>query len=115
LEGDTLVVDVTNFTHESNYRGSRENLHLIERYKRVDPKTLQVKITAEDPTIWVRPFTYVTDLRKNPDKPNMVYEGGCQERNGIFLLDRCPPLCSREPSLSRGNRRLIWARARLRH
>jgi hypothetical protein len=35
--------------------------------------------------------------------------------NGIFLLDRCPPLCSREPSLSRGNRRLIWARARLRH
>ncbi len=80
-EGDTLVVDVTNFTHESNYRGSRENLHLIERYKRADAQTLQVTITAEDPTTWVKPFTYVTDLRKNPEKPNMVYEGGCQEGN----------------------------------
>ncbi len=36
-EGDTLVVDVTNFSEETNFRGSRENLHLIERYKRIDP------------------------------------------------------------------------------
>ena len=44
-EGNTLVVDVTNFSKETNYHGSRENLHLIERYKRLDSKTLQVTIT----------------------------------------------------------------------
>jgi hypothetical protein len=84
-EGDTLVIDVTNFTHETDYRGSRENLHLTERYKRVDANTLQVTITAEDPTTWVKPFTFVQELKKNPDKPNMVYEGGCQEGNYALL------------------------------
>ncbi len=80
-EGDTLVVDVTNFSEETNFRGSRENLHLIERYERIDPATLQITITAEDPKTWVKPFTFVQELRKNADKPNMVYEGGCHEGN----------------------------------
>jgi hypothetical protein len=80
-EGDTLVVDVTNFSQETDFRGSRENLHLIERYKRIDPTTLQITITAEDPTTWVKPFTFLQELRKNADKPNMVYEGGCHEGN----------------------------------
>jgi hypothetical protein len=80
-EGDTLVVDATNFSIETNYRGSRENLHLIERYRRIDPKTLEIKTTAEDPTTWVKPFTFVQSLTKNADKPNMVYEGGCHEGN----------------------------------
>lgn len=80
-EGDTLVVDVTNFSQETEFRGSRENLHLMERYKRIDPTTLQITTTAEDPTTWVKPFTFVQELRKNADKPNMVYEGGCHEGN----------------------------------
>jgi hypothetical protein len=80
-EGDTLVVDVTNFTQETEFRGSRENLHLIERYKRIDPRTLQITTTAEDATTWIKPFTFVQELRKNADKPNMVYEGGCHEGN----------------------------------
>ena len=80
-EGDTLVVDVTNFSQETDFRGSRENLHLIERYKRIDPTTLQITIAAEDPKTWVNPFTFVQELRKNADKPNMVYEGGCHEGN----------------------------------
>jgi len=80
-EGDTLVVDVTNFSQETDFRGSRENLHLTERYKRLNPTTLQITITAEDPTTWVKPFTFVQELRKNADKPNMVYEGGCHEGN----------------------------------
>ena len=80
-EGDTLVVDVTNFSQENDFRGSRENLHLIERYKRINPATLQITTTAEDPTTWVKPFTFVQELRKNADKPNMVYEGGCHEGN----------------------------------
>src|ERR1700674_5545107 len=78
-EGDTLVVDVTNFSQETDFRGARENLHLIERYKRIDPATLQITVTAEDPTTWVKPFTFVQELRKNADKPNMGYEGGCHE------------------------------------
>ena len=80
-EGDTLIVDVTNFSQETNFRGSRENLHLTERYKRINPTTLQIMTTAEDPTTWVKPFTFVQELRKNADKPNMVYEGGCHEGN----------------------------------
>ncbi len=80
-DGDTLVVDVTNFSQETEFRGSRENLRLIERYKRINPTTLQITTTAEDPTTWVKPFTFVQELRKNADKPNMVYEGGCHEGN----------------------------------
>jgi hypothetical protein len=80
-EGDTLVVDATNFSQETEFRGSRQNLHLIERYKRIDARTLQISTTAEDATTWVKPVTFVQELRKNADKPNMVYEGGCHEGN----------------------------------
>jgi hypothetical protein len=45
------------------------------------PETL----TAEDPTTWVKPFTFVEELRKNADKPHMVYEGGCQEGDYALL------------------------------
>src|ERR1700680_1789451 len=71
-EGDTLVVDVTNFSQETDFRGSREELHFIERSKRLDPATLQITTTAEDPTTWVKPFTFVQELRQNAHKPNMV-------------------------------------------
>jgi hypothetical protein len=80
-EGNMLVVDVTNFTQETDFHGSRENLHLIERYKRLDSTTLQIITTAGDPTTWTKPFTFVQEFRKNADKPNMVYEGGCHEGN----------------------------------
>ena len=46
-EGDTLVVDIANFSNETNFRGARENLHVLERYKRVDSNTLQVMTTVE--------------------------------------------------------------------
>jgi hypothetical protein len=80
-EGDTLVVDITNFSPQTSFRGSRENLHLVERYKRVDAKTLQITTTVEDPTTWVKPFTFVQELSKNADQPNMVFEAGCHEGN----------------------------------
>ena len=80
-EGDTLVVEVTNFTKKTNYRGSRENLHLIERYRRVDDTTLSVEITVEDPTTWTAPWTTVQELALNSDQANQVYEGGCHEGN----------------------------------
>ena len=80
-EGDTLVVDVTNFTQKTDFRGSRENLHLVERYRRVDANTLTFRVTMEDPTTWTKPWTVVQDLTKNSDKANQVYEGGCHEGN----------------------------------
>lgn len=77
----TLVVEVTNFTGKTNYRGSRENLHLIERYRRLDDSRLSVEITVEDPTTWTGPWTAMQELALNSDQANQVYEGGCHEGN----------------------------------
>ena len=56
-EGDTLVVETTNFTDKTNFRGSGEGLHLIERFTRVDADTLDYQFTVDDPTTWTRPWT----------------------------------------------------------
>ena len=56
-EGDTLVVDTTNFTNKTRFRGSTENLHVVERFTRVDSKTLLYRFTIEDPDTWSRPWT----------------------------------------------------------
>ena len=51
-EGDTLVVDVTNFSSKTDYQGSRENLHLVERWTRTGPDTMELITTLEDPAVW---------------------------------------------------------------
>ena len=51
-EGNTLVVDITNFSAKRDYQGSRENLHLIERWTRLDANTIDYAVTIEDPTTW---------------------------------------------------------------
>jgi hypothetical protein len=56
-EDDTLVLDVTNFSPKTDYQGSRENLHLVERWTRTGPTELEYVITIDDPTVWVRPWT----------------------------------------------------------
>jgi hypothetical protein len=80
-EGDTLVVDITNFTNRTNFRGSRENRHIIERYTRKDADTLVYQVTAEDPTTWTRPWTAIVELTKNDEKPNLIFEQTCHEGN----------------------------------
>lgn len=80
-DGDTLVVDITNFTQKTTFHGSRENLHLVERYTRLDADTLQVEVTVEDPTTFTQPFTAVQELTRNSDQENQVYEGACHEGN----------------------------------
>lgn len=80
-DGDTLVVDVTNFSRQTSFHGSRENLHLIERFTRLDAETLLYEVTVDDPTTFTRPFTMVQELTKNSDQENMVFEGGCHEGN----------------------------------
>jgi hypothetical protein len=77
-EGNTLVVDTTNFSSKTNFRGSSENLHLIERFTRVSPTTIQYEFTVEDPTTWTRPWTAMIPLKKTEDK---IYEYACHEGN----------------------------------
>jgi hypothetical protein len=77
-EGDTLVVETTNFTDKVDFRGSRENLHLVERFTRVDRDTIDYRFTVADPTTWAREWTGVLPLRRI-DGP--VYEYACHEGN----------------------------------
>jgi hypothetical protein len=84
-EGNTLVVDVTNFSPKTSYQGSRENLHLVERWTRLDAATLEYKVTISDPTVWTKPWTVVQELSKQPDEANRFYtEPRCFEGNYGF-------------------------------
>lgn len=80
-DGDTLVVDTTNFSQKSDLRGSRENLHLIERFTRVGENRVMYRVTVEDPTTWVKPWTFEVPWERESDKANQVYEATCHEGN----------------------------------
>jgi hypothetical protein len=81
-EGDTLVVDVTNFSPKTDFQGSRENLHLVERWTRRDAETLEYVVTIEDPTTWTRSWTVRQEWTKQPDQANRIYkEPRCHEGN----------------------------------
>jgi hypothetical protein len=77
-EGDTLVVDTTNFSEKSNYRGSRETLHLIERFTRV-ADGIRYEVTVDDPSTWTRPWTAALTLASQPD--GALFEYACHEGN----------------------------------
>ena len=62
-EGDTLVIETTNFSPKFPYRESSENRTLIERYTRVDADTLAYELTIEDPTVWVSAWTVRQELK----------------------------------------------------
>jgi hypothetical protein len=80
-EGDTLVVDITNFTHKRDFQGAREKLHVIERFRRVNENRLEYTMTLEDPTTWSRPWTLMVPWKKQSEKANQVYESTCHEGN----------------------------------
>ena len=81
-EGDTLVIDVTNFSPKTDYQGARENLHLVERWRRTDPDSLEYIVTIEDPTVWTRPWTAKQDFTRQSDQDNRLYnEPRCIEGN----------------------------------
>jgi hypothetical protein len=77
-EGDTLVVDTTNFTDKTNFRGSGGNLHLVERFTRTAPDQLMYEFTVNDPSSFVRPWTAQIPMRKT-DGP--LFEYACHEGN----------------------------------
>ena len=81
-EGNTLVIDVTNFSPKTDFQGSRENLHLVERWRRTGPKTLDYEVTIEDPTVWARPWTVKQEFAKESEEENRIYyEPRCIEGN----------------------------------
>ena len=81
-EGDTLVVDVTNFTPMTEIQGSHENLHLVERWTRTGPDTLEVVSTMEDPTVWTQPWTVIQEFKMQSNEANRIYtEPRCHEGN----------------------------------
>src|SRR5712692_1284534 len=81
-EGNTLVVDVTGFSPKSNFQGAHENLHLVERWARLDADTIEYAVTIDDPTTWTRSWTVKQELKKQSDEANrMYYEPRCHEGN----------------------------------
>jgi hypothetical protein len=80
-EGDTLVIDIANFTQKTDFRGSRDNLHLTERYRRLDANTLEYKVTVDDPTTWTKPWTALVELTRQNEKANQIYQQTCHEGN----------------------------------
>jgi hypothetical protein len=81
-EGDTLVVDTTNFNGQVAFQGSGENLHLIERFSRADAKTLLYEFTVEDPASFTKSWTAQLPMTKTQGP---IYEYACHEGNyGMF-------------------------------
>jgi len=81
-EGETLVIDVTNFSPKTDVFGSRENLHLVERWTRTGAKTLGYEVLIEDPSVWARPWTMKQEFMRQSEEENRIYyEPRCIEGN----------------------------------
>jgi hypothetical protein len=82
FEGQTLVVETTNFSPKFPYRGAGENLTLVERFTRLDAKTIEYSATMTDPTVWTAPWTVKQELTMQSDEQNRIYyEPRCHEGN----------------------------------
>jgi hypothetical protein len=77
-EGDALVVDTTNFTNKTQFRGASDELHVIERFTRTDKNTLLYRFTVEDPATWDKPWTGEYPWRATDE---LLYEYACHEGN----------------------------------
>ena len=87
-EGNSLVVETTNFSPKWPFRGAAENLTLLERFTRIDARTLEYSVTITDPTVWTAPWTVKQELKLQPDDQNRIYyEPRCHEGNyGLAAL-----------------------------
>jgi hypothetical protein len=77
-DGDTLVVDTTNFTGQTKFEGASPDLHVIERFKRVDAKTILYRVTVDDPSTFTKIWTLEYPFRSSSGP---VYEYACHEGN----------------------------------
>ncbi len=77
-EGNTLIVDTTNFAREGMVRGSTRNLHLIERFSLADKDNLKYEFTVDDPATWTKPWTASVPMTRTDD---LIFEYACHEGN----------------------------------
>jgi hypothetical protein len=77
-EGQTLVVETTNFTGKTRFQGSTDSLRVVERFTRVDADTIDYKFTVEDPATWTKPWTADIPMMKSDGR---IFEYACHEGN----------------------------------
>jgi len=77
-EGNTLVVDTTNFKEGFSFHGSTANIHVIERFTRNSPDAITYEFTVDDPATWVKPWTAQLQMAKIPGP---IFEYACHEGN----------------------------------
>ena len=77
-DGDTLVVDTTNFSIDGGFRGASSNLHLVERFTRAGPDALRYEFTVDDPATWTRPWSVAMPMARSTER---MYEYACHEGN----------------------------------
>jgi hypothetical protein len=88
-EGNTLVVDTTNFSDKGDFKGSGQNLHLVERFIRLDADTIDYEVRLDDPTAWTQPWTIQFPLRRldalvgeiDEVQVPQIFEFACHEGN----------------------------------
>ena len=111
-EGDTLVVETTNFNGRAPYRGSTENMRLTERFTRLGPTVLEYQFTVDDPATWTRPWTAMFRYDKDDEQYELV-EYACHEGNyGMTnILSGARPASRRRKAASRDGRETTLPRA----
>ena len=77
-EGDTLVVDTTNFSQEAGFRGASTKMHLVERFTRLDKDTLRYEFTVDDPATWTAKWSASIPMTRTDE---LIYEYACHESN----------------------------------
>jgi hypothetical protein len=83
-EGDTLVVETTNFNGKNPFRGSSDNMRVIERFTRVDENTIRYQFTVDDPATWARPWSAELPMKKTIGP---LFEHACHEGNyGLYNI-----------------------------
>jgi hypothetical protein len=82
-DGDTLIVETTNFSAKSDFLGAADHLHLVERFTRTAADTILYEVTVNDPSTWTRPWKAVLHLTRVPAQ---IYEYACHEGNEIPML-----------------------------
>jgi hypothetical protein len=99
FEGNTLVVETTNFNERTAYRGSSDHLTLVERFKAIAPNLVEWSSTFEDTHTWTRPWTFAMNLTKK-DASQRPFEYACHEGNygmvGILLAGRAEDKAAEE-------------------
>jgi hypothetical protein len=77
-DGDTLVVETTNFSDRTSFRGADTKLRLVERFRRIDAKTLDYQFTVDDASVFSRPWTVSLPMTASDGR---IYEYACHEAN----------------------------------